>query len=316
MPHTTTSIAQAETGPFALPYESTRDGWKPLDPKTDATMHAAGGMVTSVSDAARWILANLHDGRIDDRQALPAEAVRAAHTPWASTDRMYYRFHRTGYGFGWYTADFEGEKLVHHFGGYSGYHAHISFMPEHDLGVAVFINSDAYDGDTLVHMTAAYAYELLLDHAGIDEKYQQESRTRAARSVALRALSERTQDGLALLEQNQPGPATDLLLDALRQAHEAEVLEEGTANNLGYELLNQKAYAPAIAIFEYNTEAYPESPNVFDSLGEAYEKSGRLSDAQKNYAQAYALAQKTGDRNTELFKKNLDRVSAELDHQK
>ena len=312
MPNTTTSITEARQREFALPYESTGDGWKLLKLKTDSTMHAAGGIVTTVDDAARWIIVNLHGGKIDGRQVLPAEAVRAAHTPWATLDRMYYRFHRTGYGLGWYTADFEGEVLKHHFGGFDGYHAHISFMPQHDIGVAVFINSDSYDGDTLVHMLAAYAYELLLDHEGVDEKYREESQMRGARSVALRQLAEETSKAMEMVEAGKSEQATSLLLTALRDAQGAEVLEEGTVNNLGYDLLRKEAFLPAIAVFEYNTELHPESPNVFDSLGEAYEKSGELGPAKEQYAKAYQLAIESKDRNTELFKTNLDRVSAAL----
>jgi CubicO group peptidase (beta-lactamase class C family) len=312
MPNTSTSITEAQQREFALPYQSTGDGWKLLELKTDSTMHAAGGIVTTVSDAARWIIVNLHGGMINGRQALPAEAVRVAHTPWATLDSRYYRFHRTGYGLGWYTADFENEVLMHHFGGFDGYHAHISFMPQHDIGVAVFINTDSYDGDTLVHMLAAYTYELLLDHEGADEKYQKESQMRSARSVAMRQLAEEIPKGMALVDAGKPDQATDLFLEALREAQEAKILEEGKTNDLGYDLLRKEVYLPAIAVFEYNTKMHPESPNVFDSLGEAYEKSGKLRAAKEQYAKAYKLALKTRDRNAELFKKNLDRASAEL----
>jgi CubicO group peptidase (beta-lactamase class C family) len=312
MPNTTTSITKAQQRAFALPYKSIGDGWKLLDLKSDSTMHAAGGIVTTVSDAARWIMVNLHGGSIDGRQVLPAQAVHVAHTPWATLDRTYYRFHRTGYGLGWYEADFEGEVLVHHFGGYDGYHAHISFMPQHDIGVAVFINSDSYDGDTLVHMLAAYAYELLLDHEGVDEKYREEARMRGARSVAMRQLAIQTQKGMELVEAGKPDQATDLLLGALREAREAKILQEGDVNNLGYHLLQKEASMPAIAVFEYNTKLHPESPNVFDSLGEAYEKTGRLRAAKEQYAKAYQLALETKDQNAELFKKNLDRAGAAL----
>ena len=67
--------------------------------------------------SARWLIANINDGRIDGHQALPAAAVTMAHKEYATTDRDYYRFHRYGYGLGWYYSDFEGDLLMHHFGG-------------------------------------------------------------------------------------------------------------------------------------------------------------------------------------------------------
>ena len=41
--------------------------------KTDRTMHAAGGMGTSINDLARWLLVNLNGGRVGDAQILSAK---------------------------------------------------------------------------------------------------------------------------------------------------------------------------------------------------------------------------------------------------
>ena len=40
----------------------------------------------------------------------------------------------------------------------------------------------------------------------------------------------------------------------------------------------------AIAAFKHNVTLYPESANVYDSLGEAYEKSGQFALARDHYA--------------------------------
>ena len=139
--------------------------------KTDDSMAPAGGMVTSGRDMVPWLLANLNEGRLAGRQALPAAAVRAAHQPRIEVDATFYRFHRTGYGLGWYSADYEGDRLVHHFGGFPGWAAHISFMPEHGIGVAVLGNAGSA---TYLSMIAAYAYDRLLGKSGLDGKYAAE----------------------------------------------------------------------------------------------------------------------------------------------
>jgi tetratricopeptide (TPR) repeat protein len=41
-------------------------------------------------------------------------------------------------------------------------------------------------------------------------------------------------------------------------------------NRLGYQLLSMKKVTEAIEIFKLNVEMFPQSPNVYDSLGEAY----------------------------------------------
>ncbi len=60
-------------------------------------------------------------------------------------------------------------------------------------------------------------------------------------------------------------------------------------NNIGYRLLNLKKFKEAIEIFKLNVETYPQSANVYDSLGEAYMMSGNKELAIKNYQRAVEL---------------------------
>jgi len=64
---------------------------------------------------------------------------------------------------------------------------------------------------------------------------------------------------------------------------------EGVLNRLGYSLLNTQKLDAAIAIFKWNAESYPKSFNVWDSLGEAYLKSGDKENAKANYEQSLKL---------------------------
>ena len=45
----------------------------------------------------------------------------------------------------------------------------------------------------------------------------------------------------------------------------------------------------AVAVFTMNVEMYPQSANAFDSLGEAYMKSGDKKNAIKNYTRSLEL---------------------------
>ena len=83
-------------------------------------------------------------------------------------------------------------------------------------------------------------------------------------------------------------------------------------NRLGYQVLGGKKYAQAIEIFKANVMFYPNSENVYDSLGEAYERSGNLKLAAKNYSNAFEKGQKSNSRNLAIFKANLERVQALL----
>ncbi|HEV8434008.1 MAG TPA: DUF2306 domain-containing protein [Thermoanaerobaculia bacterium] len=65
--------------------------------------------------------------------------------------------------------------------------------------------------------------------------------------------------------------------------------DEAELNSLGYRLLRGKRVPEAIRIFQLNAEAYPKSSNVYDSLGEAYNRAGNKGQAVAYYQQAILL---------------------------
>jgi len=64
---------------------------------------------------------------------------------------------------------------------------------------------------------------------------------------------------------------------------------ETELNNLGYQLLGMKKIKEAIKIFKLNVDVFPESSNVYDSLGEAYMINGDKEFAIKNYEKSLEL---------------------------
>ena len=79
-------------------------------------------------------------------------------------------------------------------------------------------------------------------------------------------------------------------------------------NNMGYQLMGAGKMDEAIAVFKTNVERYPNSANVYDSLAEAYEKSGKIEIAKPNYEKAVRLGQQNNDPNLQIYKTNFDRV--------
>jgi tetratricopeptide (TPR) repeat protein len=69
----------------------------------------------------------------------------------------------------------------------------------------------------------------------------------------------------------------------------AYVDTERSINNLGYRLLGMKRWEQAIEIFKLNVESYPQSPNAYDSLAEAYFMNGNKELAVKNYERSLEL---------------------------
>jgi predicted alpha/beta superfamily hydrolase len=86
--------------------------------------------------------------------------------------------------------------------------------------------------------------------------------------------------------------------------------DEMRVNLIGYQVLGQQEFDEAIAIFRFNVELYPESANVYDSLGEALENAGRLDEAFASYAKAADNAARIGDDRLDIFAANRDRAKA------
>lgn len=83
---------------------------------------------------------------------------------------------------------------------------------------------------------------------------------------------------------------------AAKQYHELKAsqpniynFDEGELNALGYQLIRANKLKEAIRIFQLNVEAYPQSSNVYDSLGEAYMDDGNKPLAIANYQRSLQL---------------------------
>jgi len=77
---------------------------------------------------------------------------------------------------------------------------------------------------------------------------------------------------------------------------------EGALNWLGYTLLFSGQEQDAITVFQRNTQDYPESSNVWDSLAEAYMKTGQKDLAIQNYEKALRLDPKNRNATDQLKK--------------
>ena len=90
------------------------------------------------------------------------------------------------------------------------------------------------------------------------------------------------------------------------------IAPEPLMNQLGYQLMGAGKMDEAIEAFKLNVERYPKSANVYDSLAEAHEKSGKLDLARSGYEKAVAIGKETADPNLNIYQTNFDRVTGLL----
>ena len=76
----------------------------------------------------------------------------------------------------------------------------------------------------------------------------------------------------------------------LRETSETEyIFTEDELNFLGYRLSWENRTEEALSLLKLNAEEYPDSPNVYDSLGDAHAKLGNTELAAEAYTRALGL---------------------------
>ncbi len=91
---------------------------------------AAGGLVSSVDDLARW------DSAIQAGKLLKKDTWKRVFTPTRLMDGR-----ATDYGYGWSVGNLEGHPAQRHGGGIPGFASHILRVPDEGLLVAILFNS-------------------------------------------------------------------------------------------------------------------------------------------------------------------------------
>ena len=93
----------------------------------------------------------------------------------------------------------------------------------------------------------------------------------------------------ALIEEKGPTPPSPRSRRTGRRIRTSTSSSRPSINQLGYRFLNEEKYDEAIAVFKMNVDWYPDSWNVYDSLGEAYMKSGQHDLAVNHYSRSLEL---------------------------
>lgn len=154
------------------------EGFFPVPPKTDDVMHSAGGIVTSTSDMASYLQAQLRgEGPVGSGITSSMFALAQAgmvgtgeRSPWVAEVGC------SHYSLGWNNCDYEGFEFSGHSGGYTGSRSTMIFSKDMGIGAAVFSNSDQQTGlinGLLLNLLLHYVTEAK-DADEVAERYYEE----------------------------------------------------------------------------------------------------------------------------------------------
>jgi CubicO group peptidase (beta-lactamase class C family) len=217
---------------------------------------AAGSLYSTVQDLYKW------DHALYTDKLLAPELKKAVFTP-----------NLNEYAFGWAVhkvkLDDESEvNVISHDGGINGFNSTIVRFPETQDLIVLLDNTSR--GDRIDELARGIA-DILHDI--------EPPKPRAS-------IVDELMKTLATADGKQ---AVARYRELKAKAPDQYDFRENELNRLGYTLLQGGRVADAIDIFQLNVEAYPESFNVYDSLGEAYAAHGDRELAIKNYRKSLEL---------------------------
>jgi len=112
-------------------YSKAHDAYIQAEYLSYSQIYAAGGMVSTLDDLARWFAA-LRAGKL-----LTAETLRKMWAPYILADGT-----STRYGYGWWLSECQGRSVVEHYGLLPGYVNYLLALPDDDILVIVLSNDD------------------------------------------------------------------------------------------------------------------------------------------------------------------------------
>ncbi|MEO1517560.1 MAG: serine hydrolase [Bacteroidota bacterium] len=135
----------SQTTNVATPHKLAEGTHSPIAWTNWDNMGAAGGIISSVNDMAKWMQLQIDRGTFEGQSIFSEKMQDKFWTPHnnftLSRDSEYYPSRNfSGYGLGWGIADKKGRKVVSHGGGYDGMYSRVVIVPEEKLGVVVLTN--------------------------------------------------------------------------------------------------------------------------------------------------------------------------------
>jgi len=130
-----------------------------------------------------------------------------------------------------------------------------------------------------------------LEQSGLDKDQLRREHQQSLRLTWMRVLEQRSAATFLdqIIAESGIKTALDKYKEIRSKKEQKHYFDETEFNRLGYRLLRGKRIAEAIEVFKLNIEMYPDSWNVYDSLGEAYMENGQNDLAIEYYQKSLKL---------------------------
>lgn len=220
----------------------------------------AASVVSTVEDLYKWDQM-LYNPTIISKQSL-TEIFTPGGNKWESNV-----YGKQGYGFGWFISGDENDKIIQHDGGFAGFRS--------------YIEREVNKHNSIIFLSNV-RHELIGNiREGIANILNNMPYTIPKISGANWIISKAKEVGMkqAILDYKSLSEAKD----------SNYYFSERECNSLGYYLLRNNKIDDAIVLFKFNVVLFPNSGNAFDSMGEAYLKSGDKESALISYKKAFKL---------------------------
>jgi len=138
-----TSVAALQPGDVAAPHGEADGRLQVVPVDTADNLGPGGGILSSVSEMARWIRVQLDSGRVDDARRLWGAPQTAALWTGRITVGAPRGANLAMYALGWNVYDFRGYKIVTHTGGLAGMISRVMLIPQLRTGFVILTNAES-----------------------------------------------------------------------------------------------------------------------------------------------------------------------------
>jgi CubicO group peptidase (beta-lactamase class C family) len=248
---------------------------EPMGQNKVTKANAAGSLHTTAQDYGRFVAAILNGTGLKKETArlMLTPQIKVGESGVGNLDAAPAKLSQNvSWGLGWGLQSTKDGTAFWHWGDNGNTKAFIVAFVKQKTGMVVFTNSA--NGLSIV--------KEIVDEAVGGERpalawLKYESYKSPGRLLFKSILAKGADTALREYRESRKGRAAD------------EIVAERQMNRIGYDLLRMKKPGEAIEVFKLNVEDYPQSANVYDSLGEAYMVNGDKELAIKNYQKSVEL---------------------------